>query len=119
MNVHLGDLEDYVQQKLASGGYGSAAEVIREALRKMRELEREGEISRRLEDYVLRGVDRGCPDGVTAEDWDRRLDATRERMKRFIAEGISQAERGEVMDGEEAMARIRQKQERRREQARR
>ena len=41
MNVHLGDLEEYVQEKLARGGYGSAAEVIREALRKMRELETE------------------------------------------------------------------------------
>ena len=59
MNVHLGDLEEYVQQKLEKGGYGSAAEVIREALRKMRELETEDAIERRLESYVLRGVDQG------------------------------------------------------------
>ncbi len=117
MNVHLGDLEGYVQQKLASGGYGSAAEVIREALRKMREFEREGEIERRLEAYVLRGVDHGPPDGVAAEDWDRRLQTTRERMKRFIAEGVAQAERGELLDGDGVMTRIRRKQSRRRAQA--
>jgi putative addiction module CopG family antidote len=114
MNVHLGDLEDYVQEKLAGGGYSSAAEVIREALRKMRELETEEAIERRLEAYVLRGLDQGPPDGVPAEDWDRRLAAVRDRMSRFVAEGIEQAERGELVAGDEAVERIRDKQKRRR-----
>ena len=113
MNVHLGDLEDYVQEKLARGGYGSAAEVIREALRKMREFETEEAIERRLEVYVLRGFDQGPPEGVSAEDWDRRLAATRDRMSRFVAEGIEQAERGELVAGEEAVERVREKQKRR------
>ena len=114
MNVHLGDLEDYVQEKLARGGYGSAAEVIREALRKMRELETEEAIERRVEAYVLRGLDQGPPEGVSAEDWDRRLAAVRARMSRFVAEGTEQAERGELVAGDEAATRIRDKQKRRR-----
>lgn len=114
MNVHLGDLEEYVQEKLARGGYGSAAEVIREALRKMRALETEEAIERRLEAYVLRGLDQGPPEGVPAEDWDRRLAAVRDRMSRFVAEGTEQAERGELVAGKDAVERIRDKQKRRR-----
>lgn len=114
MNVHLGDLEEYVQEKLAGGGYGSAAEVIREALRKMRELETEQAIERRLEAYVLRGIDQGPPDGVSVEEWERRLDSTRQRMSRFVAEGVQQAERGELVAGDEVAEGIRAKQARRR-----
>jgi len=114
MNVHLGDLEEYVQEKLARGGYGSAAEIIREALRKMRELETEEAIERRLETYVLKGIDQGPPEGVSVEEWDRRLESTRERMSHFVAEGLEQAERGELVSGDEAVTRIREKQQRRR-----
>ena len=88
LSVHLGDLvEDYVHAKLAGGGYGSAAEVMREALRRIRALETEAAIERRLEAFVLRGLDQGPPDGVSAEDWDRRLAVVRERMSRLVAEG--------------------------------
>lgn len=117
MNIHLGDLEDYVRDKLSSGGYSSAAEVIREALRGMRDREREQAIERRLEAYVLRGIDQGPPDGVSAEDWDSRLARTRERMHSFIAEGFEQAERGELIDGDTAMTEIRRKQQERRRRA--
>lgn len=117
MNVHLGDLEEYVQQKLEKGGYGSAAEVIREALRKMRELETEDAIERRLESYVLRGLDQGAPDGVSAEEWDRRLEATRERMNRFVVEGVEQAQSGKLLDGPQSVTRLREKQRARRERA--
>ena len=117
MNVHLGDLEEYVQEKLARGGYGSAAEVIREALRKMRELETEEAIERRLEAYVLRGIDQGPPEGVSVEEWERRLESTRERMSRFVGEGVEQAERGELVAGDEVVGRLREKQQRRRRRA--
>jgi antitoxin ParD1/3/4 len=117
MNIHLGDLEAYVQEKLARGGYGSAAEVIREALRKMRELENEEAIERRLESYVLRGIDQGPPEGVSVEEWERRLESTRERMSRFMAEGVQQAERGELIPGDEVKGRLREKQQRRRRRA--
>ena len=114
MNVHLGDLEEYVQQKLERGGYGSAAEVIREALREKRARDMEDAIERRLESYILRGIDHGPPDGVSAEAWDARLLAARDRMRSFIAEGVEQADRGELVDGEESVARMRTKQKARR-----
>ena len=114
MNVHLGDLEEYVQQKLESGGYASAAEVIREALREMRRREREETIERRLHHYILEGVDQGPPDGVSEEEWDKRLTSTRDRMHRFVMEGVEQAERGELVDGEESRRRVMERIEARR-----
>ena len=114
MNVHLGDLEDYVQKKLAQGGYSSASEVVREALREQREREREDEAERRLETYVLKGIDQGPPDGISAADWERRITATRERMRNFISVGLDQLDRGEFIDGEQVAAKLRAKQAARR-----
>jgi putative addiction module CopG family antidote len=114
MNVHLGDLETYVQEKLERGGYASAAEVIREALRKMRNEEREQAILSSIEAYVFRGIDPGPPEGVPLAEWDRRLVAARQRMQTFVAEGIESAERGEFVEGSEARARLREKQKARR-----
>jgi putative addiction module CopG family antidote len=114
MNVHLGDLESYVQKKLERGGYASAAEVIREALRKMRDQEREDATFRAIESYVLRGVDPGPPEDVSHDEWERRLAAARQRMQSFVAEGVESAERGEFVEGSEARARLREKQQTRR-----
>ena len=112
MNVHLGDLEEYVQSKLARGGYSSASEVVREALRQQRE--REDEAERRLESYVLRGIDQGPPDGMTAEDWERRIATARERMRDFIRVGLDQLRDGKHVDGATAAAKLRAKQAARR-----
>ena len=114
MNVHLGDLEAYVQKKLERGGYASAAEVIREALRKMRDQEREDAALRAIESYVLRGLDPGPPEGVSHEEWERRLAAVRKRMQSFVAEGVESAARGELVEGSEARSRLREKQHTRR-----
>jgi putative addiction module CopG family antidote len=114
MNVHLGDLEAYVQEKLERGGYASAAEVIREALRKMRDQEREDATLRAIESYVLRGIDPGPPEGVSNDEWERRLATARQRMQSFVAEGVDSADRGELVDGSEARARLREKQQSRR-----
>ncbi len=110
MNVHLGDLEDYVHEKLERGGYGSASEVVREALRTMRERELEDAIERRLQAYVMKGIDQGAPEGLDAAQWARRIEATRARLGTFIQEGIDEADRGELIDGEEAFSELRTKQ---------
>ena len=40
MNIHLTrPLEDYVKQRVANGGYNSASEFVREALRLMQDFE--------------------------------------------------------------------------------
>lgn len=114
MNVHLGDLEAYVQKKLAQGGYSSASEVVREALREQRERERDEEAERRLETFVLKGIDQGPPDGMSAEDWERRITAARERMRNFIRIGLDQLQQGQVVDGAQVAEKLRAKQAARR-----
>lgn len=114
VNVHLGDLEEYVQKKLARGGYGSASEVVREALRAQREREREDDAERRIEAYVLKGIDQGPPDGMSAEDWERRIATARERMSNFIRAGLDQLREGRHVDGATAAAKLRAKQAARR-----
>lgn len=114
VNVHLGDLEEYVQSKLARGGYSSASEVVREALRQQREREREDEAERRLETYVLKGIDQGPPDGMAAEDWERRTATARDRMRDFIRVGLDQLREGRHVDGATAAAKLSAKQAARR-----
>ena len=79
MNVSLTEeLEKLVQQKVESGRYTSASEVIRAGLRL---LEQEDELR------------------------ETRLAAVRAEVRA----GIDQAERGELADGEEAMARVKKR----------
>ncbi|HVS10080.1 MAG TPA: type II toxin-antitoxin system ParD family antitoxin [Planctomycetota bacterium] len=81
MNVSLtSEQEQYIAEKVASGRYRSAAEVVREALRLF--MEREDEERRR------------------AETW-------REEVRRKIDEGFEEALRGELLDGEEVFERLR------------
>jgi antitoxin ParD1/3/4 len=114
VNVHLGDLEAYVQKKLAQGGYSSASEVVREALREQRERERDEEAERRLQTYVLKGIDQGPPDGMSPEDWERRITAARERMRNFIRVGLDQLQQGQLVDGAQVAEKLRAKQAARR-----
>jgi antitoxin ParD1/3/4 len=67
MNVNLTpQLEDLVRQKVASGRYTSASEVVREALRLMQEQDELREVRREeLRPEVRRGLDRGV-----AVPWD-------------------------------------------------
>lgn len=74
MNVSLTpELERLVQEKVASGLYNSASEVVREALRLMQERDE-------LRRFRL------------------------EELRREIAIGIAEADRGELLDGEQVMA---------------
>ena len=79
MNVSLTpELEQLVQDKVKSGLYLSASEVVREALRLLDERDQ------------LRQI---------------RL----AELKKKIAVGVEQAERGEVVDGEEVFKKLREK----------
>lgn len=69
MNISLPDeLHAIVQQKVASGLYGSASEVVREAIR--------------------------CMNKNEQQEYDAQL----ARLKQALAPAIAQAERGEVVD---------------------
>ncbi len=76
MNVSLTpELEKFVRQKVNTGRYLSASEVIREALRLLEE-----------------------------RDMQRQMRI--EKLRREVAVGIEQSDRGETFDGEEAVAEL-------------
>jgi len=79
MNVHLtAELEEFVQKKVQSGLYGSASEVVREALR----LLARRDAADRLEDLLLEGLDSGEAREMTADDWQEVRATVRERLAR-------------------------------------
>jgi len=79
MNVNLTpELEQLVQDKVASGYYVSQSEVVREALR------------------------------LLAEQ-DRLREAHVERLREALAEGLQQADRGELIDGAALVAEMRER----------
>ncbi|PSB49208.1 type II toxin-antitoxin system ParD family antitoxin [Cyanosarcina cf. burmensis CCALA 770] len=85
MNVSLTpELEAFVNEKVASGMYYSASEVIREGLRLLKEQD------------TLRQM---------------RL----EELKKEIAIGIEQADRGQFVDGEEVFKALKEKSSKRRQ----
>ncbi|MEG3929707.1 MULTISPECIES: type II toxin-antitoxin system ParD family antitoxin [unclassified Microcoleus] len=76
MNVSLTpELEKFVRQKVNTGRYLSASEVIREALRLLEE-----------------------------RDMQRQMRI--EKLRREVAVGIEQSNRGETFDGEEVVAEL-------------
>lgn len=79
MNVHLtAELEEFVQEKVQSGLYGSASEVVREALRLLARRDAES----RLEDLLLEGLDSGKAREMTDDDWREVRATVRERLAR-------------------------------------
>ncbi len=79
MNVSLTtQLEELVQQKVSSGRYNSASEVIREALRLL-------------------------------EERDELKELKLQALKKDIALGLEQADRGELVDSAQVFAELRKK----------
>src|SRR5208283_3011290 len=82
-------LEDLVRQKVASGRYTSASEVIREALRLMDEKDRLlGAKLDRLREDIREGVERGA-----ATPWDPE-EIKREGLRRDVDAGVRQIDEG-------------------------
>jgi antitoxin ParD1/3/4 len=77
MNVHLtAELEQFVQRKVESGLYGSASEVVHEALRLLARRDAED----RLEGLLLEGLDSGEAREMSGDDWQEVRAAVRERL---------------------------------------
>lgn len=79
MNVSLTpELEQYINDKVASGRYASASEVVREALRLHEEREKKLAALRADIEAGLRDIEQGRVHEATPEFW--------EELKREIAE---------------------------------
>ncbi len=87
--------------------YGSVAELVREAMREKIQREvREG-IEGRLRSLLLDGVDLGPPEGVSEVAWAAERDAFVARMSDRLEATYGAIQRGELVDGQHAMERIR------------
>ena len=74
MNIHLTrPLEDYVKRRVAEGGYASASEVVREAIRTMQDDEqRKLQV---LREMIHEGEQSGIAEGYSVEKINALLDA--------------------------------------------
>jgi len=80
MNIALpGNLKDYVQSRVAEGGYSSVSEYIRELIR----ADQKQSAEQLLEQEILRGLNSGEPAPMTADNWnDIRLELKRRFLDR-------------------------------------
>lgn len=98
MNVSVTpELEQFVQDLVASGRYRSASEVFRDGLRLLEQAERR----RLLEKWLAEGLTPEEQAKLPAE----ALDRARSRLQARIQEGLDALDRGDVVDGDEYFAR--------------
>jgi antitoxin ParD1/3/4 len=83
MNVSLTpELEQYVQDKVSSGAYYSASEVIREGLRLLQERDRLQEARlHQLRQEVQVGMDSGEPDALNLQNTKARARQRRQQKQ--------------------------------------
>mgnify|MGYP001794608023 FL=1 len=77
MNISLPDsMRTYVEEQVASGGYGSASEYFRELVR----LDKKRKATERVEAMLLEGLNSGNATSMTDEDWEDVRQAVREKL---------------------------------------
>jgi antitoxin ParD1/3/4 len=130
MNISLPpQLEKFVKRKVASGKYGSASEVIREALRLMDEVEKERkaqleELRREIQvgiDEADRGelydvdevmhelIEKYKPAEPIMNEVEKERKAQLDELRQQIQVGIDDVEEGRVRDAKEAVREIRER----------
>ncbi len=101
-NVSLTDEQnDLVERLVKSGRYASASEVVRDGLRL---LQRE-EQARLLDKWLVSGLTPQEEASIPSEI----LKRARETIRAKVREGLDQARRGELVDGEDVFARLKKR----------
>jgi antitoxin ParD1/3/4 len=83
MHVNLSpEMENYIKGKVASGFYGNATEVIRDAIRRMQADEERASASRRAVAEGEAQLDRGEGRNYSAKRLDEITEAARKNLRR-------------------------------------
>jgi antitoxin ParD1/3/4 len=78
MNIALPEsMKQFVQERVAAGGYSSASEYVRELIR----ADQKRTVEERIDALLLEGLNSGEPIAVTDEYWD----AKKTRLKAQVA----------------------------------
>jgi antitoxin ParD1/3/4 len=79
MNISLPEaMKEYIEAKVAAGGYGTASEYIRELVRAAQKREAED----KLEALLLEGINSGPATPMTEADWEEHRQKLREHIAR-------------------------------------
>jgi antitoxin ParD1/3/4 len=82
LNVSLpSTMKKYVQERVATGGYGNLSEYVRELIR----TEQRQRARSELEALLLEGINSGPATEMTAEDWEKLRERVRQRDKKSKA----------------------------------
>jgi len=82
LNVSMpGAMKKYVQERVASGGYGNTSEYVRDLIR----AEQKQRAKAELEALIMEGLNSGPSTEMTAEDWERLRERVRQRAKKSKA----------------------------------
>lgn len=77
MNIALPEsMKQFVQERVAQGGYSSASEYIRELIRS----DQKRKTEERIDALLLEGLDSGGPVPVTPEYWEEKKRKLTERL---------------------------------------
>jgi Arc/MetJ-type ribon-helix-helix transcriptional regulator len=97
-------LEQRFRKKLEAGEFGSAEELLAEALSSLEEQvkrQRQDAIDAALEAYLLNGTDPGPPANLSVEQWQRCRQSLVSKVRADLAVAIDEAERGSLVGGNE------------------
>ncbi len=81
MNIALPEaMKDFVQDRVAEGGYSSVSAYIRELIR----ADQKRKAEERIDALLLEGLDSGSPLPVTPEYWEEKKRKLSERLGKVI-----------------------------------
>lgn len=77
INISLPEsMKAYIEEQVASGGYGTVSEYIRELIRQ----DQKRRAKERLETLLLEGIDSGSATAMSEQDWQDIRHAVREKI---------------------------------------